>query len=178
VPCATTAATRNAETLKYLIAGNRTAAQETIAIQFMPLGGSFANDGTYRCLIDSDSKERVILKGITGNVVRTAPNFSDFSTVVVDGTITPLLNTSHTTTSVFQTSSPNISSYLNGTIDNTSTVNTWNGTIGWGNYFWVGTLNTGVSPTSGINGLIQGIHIYNRPLTAGEVLVEKNLFSS
>jgi hypothetical protein len=173
VPCATTAATRKAETLNYAISGNRTAAQETIAIQFMPLGGSFENDGVARTLIDTITKQRHITKVTTGAFL-VRPNNSDFYGVLAFSSTTPTVNTSYIATGVVRTTpSPQATIYINGSSEGTSSTNTWDGSIGWGSTFSIGSSDSSAYS----NCLIQGCHIYNRPLTAGEVLAEKSLFS-
>jgi hypothetical protein len=175
VPCATTAATRNAETLKYLIAGNRTAAQETIAIQFMPLGGSFANDGIQRFLMSTDASSRSIDKNTGGSVIRLRPNATDNSEVNRSTTTTNLVNTSYVYTATLIQNPSSYKVFLNGLQESPEgttewSVNTWDSDA----MMWVGRATTAGTQ---LNGLIQGIHVYNRSLSSGEVLADKNLFS-
>jgi len=165
-PTTTAALTRNPEILKYAIAGNRTAAQESIAIKFMPLGGSFANDGVYRFVTTSETKERSIRKLNTGTVPTYRPNATDDTNCSPSPTTTPLLNTSYVITGVAygETVGTNAEVYTNGVSE---AIDTDNYTIpAWGTNFFMGC---DINSVNQLNGLIQKVAIFNRALTATEV---------
>ena len=182
IPNESTAAgvARNAETLKYAIAGNRTAAQETIAIQFMPLGGDFSNTGVIRTLIDNNTtlsqNSRFIGKRTTSTVFSCSANVNGNSSVFKTGTTIITANTSWIGTGVVQHASPYVQVYVNGLSEGTYTSGDYT-TNTFTDYFKVGTAddNQGTAVFQ-LNGIVQGVHIYNRPLSSGEVLSDKNLF--
>ena len=165
IPTTTAALTRNAETLTYPISGNRTAAQETIAIKFMPLGGSFANDGVRRVLTDTNTKSRIIKKTQTGTVITFLPNEPDNGAVLKDTTTVPLLNTSYVYTATCVNSPSSYAGYLNGTQEGTTGSTAWTLNT-WGTNFYIGSNS---SSTEQLNGLIQRVAIFNRALSASEV---------
>jgi hypothetical protein len=171
IPTATAALTRNAEVLKYEIAGNRTAATETIAIKFMPMGGSFANDGLIRNILDSDADRIVLRKQSTLTTVSFFPNLTDDSGTLLTGGTTNLLNTSYVETAISYgaTAGTNYELFLNGSSDGSGTTNYTTPTLG--TYFYLGSNNSGLSQ---LNGLIQSIAIFSRALSAGEVLAVYN----
>jgi hypothetical protein len=165
IPTTTAALTRNAEVLKYPIAGNRTAATETIAIKFMPLGGSFADDGMYRILTATDTKKRVFIKEQGSTRLKVAPNYTDDETNLSFSSTTPLINTSYVATGVVQHSSPYSEVYINGISEGTYITGDWTNNA-WETYFYLGSNTDG---TIGANCLIQSIAIFSRALSAGEV---------
>jgi hypothetical protein len=167
IPTTTAAATRAADVLTYLTAGNRNANEETILIKFMPLGGSFANDGILRVMVDSSTKIRKIDKNTTGNVLRIFPNGSDSASVQKASTTVPALNTSYVVGGVFKHSSPYANIYVNGLSEGTYTVGDWT-TNAWGSTFYIGSNSAGINQLSGI---IQRVAIFNRALTANEMAV-------
>jgi hypothetical protein len=165
IPTTTAALTRGAETLKYPISGNRTAAQETISIQFMPLGGSFANDGILRRIIDTDTKQRILDKNTTGSVIRTFGNATDDAGSNTSTVTEPTVNTSYNVCSTYQiTGNPNTLIYINGILENSSNDNFTSPV--WGSNFYIGSNNT--STTQG-NILTERISIFNRVLNESEI---------
>lgn len=165
IPTTTAALTRNTEALKYPISGNRTAAAETVAIKFTPLGGGFANDGVGRYLTDTDTKRRAIHKSTATSLLRYRPNLTDDATVQAYSSTSPSSETSYVAIGVFQHVSPYVNAYLDGTSESQYTTGDWT-TNAWGTYFYVGVDNTGAIP---LNGIIESVAIFNRALTADEV---------
>ena len=165
IPTTTDALTRNAEVLKYAIAGNRTAAEETIAIKFMPLGGSFANDGIARGLSSTDTKLRLLRKNTDETACRAYANVTDNGAVGKASSTINLVNTSYVFSSVFQHSSPYINVYINGSSEGTYTAGDFTDPA-WGTNFEIGSY----SALNQLNGLIQSIAIFGRALSSGEVL--------
>jgi hypothetical protein len=173
IPTTTGALTRNAETLTYLIAGNRTAAQETISIGFMPMGGSFANDGVARVVLNntittsSNTDNRVIDKATSGVVLRSYP--AGYTGTNKSGTTTPLVNTPYVfTSSCNSTGNPNLQIFLNGVQESTDS-NTDFTPPPWTTTFYIGSDRGSINQ---LNGLFTGIAIHSRALTAGEVATE------
>lgn len=157
----------NNDVLKYLIAGNRTAAAETIVIKFTP-DSDFANDGVIRFVIDNDTARREIRKELTGTVLTVFPNgyySRDFVTAILG-------NTSYVIAVICQASgNPNIRNFLNGVQDGLDE-NTDFTANAWGTSFYLGVSSyTG----SQLNGTIQSIAIFNRALSASEVAAVTNL---
>jgi hypothetical protein len=176
IPTTTAALTRNAEVLKYPIANNRTAAQESIFVKFAPLGGSFANDGIRRYLSSTDTKLRNHSKNTTGTVIRIFPNSTDVSAVVANGTSQPLVNTSYVSGAIVRvTPNPQALHYLSGSLDGTSSTNTWDGIIAWNDDFFIGSGNTGLET---LNGIIQSIAFFNRALSATGVAAVSTLLAN
>jgi hypothetical protein len=169
IPTTTAALTRDAEVLKYPIAGNRTAATETIAIKFMPLGGSFANDGIMRFLTDTDTKRRLWLKSTDSTQSTFYPNLTDSSGTDVTSSTAQLLNTSYVDTVVCygETAGTNAEFYTNGESENTD-INNYTAPA-WGTYFYLGSDSSGATQ---LNGLIQSVAIHSRVLNSSEVLSE------
>lgn len=164
------ATTANDEVLKYLIAGNRTAAQETIVIKFTPTG-DFANDGVDRFLLSSDTKERSIKKYQTSTVANFRPNENDNSSVAAATTTTPLDGVSYIIICVAQHTSPYVQTYLNGALQGSYTTGDYT-TNAWGTSFYIGTrMTTGKE----FNGYIAKVLFFNRALSASEVSAVNNL---
>jgi hypothetical protein len=162
------ATTSNSETLKYFNSGNRTAAQETIVIKFMPLGGSFANDGVQRSIVNTTNVDGIIYKQTTGAVIRYAPE----SSTAFSGVTTILLNASHTIACVAygESETKNATIYLDGVLETNSTTNY--ATPDYGVNTSIGSdTNSGTQ----LNGLIQKVAFFNRALSAAEVLTVSNL---
>jgi hypothetical protein len=175
IPTTTAAMTRNAETLKYAIAGNRTAATESIAIKFMPLGGSFANDGIDRFLCDTDTKQRYIKKATTETVCKFRPNNTDSSASAPAASTTSLLNTSYNVVGVAYgaTADVNAEIFIDGASEGTDSDN-YTSPI-WGTNMYMGSDNAGANQ---LNGLIQKVAIFSRALTAPEVASVSSLLGS
>jgi len=164
------ATTANDEVLKYLIAGNRTAATETIVIKFTPTG-DFANDGVGRFLTDTDTKRRWLDKLSAGTRINSRPNSSDNSGVQADSTTTPLDGVAYVVCSSYQHASPYISVYIDGSGQATYTLGDYT-TPAWGTNFYVGSDNSGTFQT---NGRIAKIAFFSRPFSSSEVLATYNL---
>lgn len=173
IPTTTAALTRGAETLKYPTLGNRTAASETVFIKFAP-ESVFANDGVGRALDSTDTKVRAISKFTTGTVLVLQPNATDSGPVQAATSTTPQANTSYVIAGVMQHASPYASMYLNGTSQGTYTIGDFTDPV-WGTFFHIGNNQNGANQ---LNGIIQSVVIYNRALSASEVLQVSNILSS
>jgi hypothetical protein len=151
------------DVLKYEIAGNRTAAQETIIIKFKP-DSDFANDGVYRILLDSDTKKRRIAKYNNSDKIAFEPNQSDSTLSRANSTTVPAANTSYVVYAIAQHTSPYAVIGVNGTQEHADTDDFT--TPGWGEYFYLGSSGTG---TLQPNSTIQKIAIFSRALSSTEV---------
>jgi len=164
IPTTTAAATRNGETLKYAISGNRTAAQETIAIKVQTTGITAAN----RYLSTTDTKERRFIY-YSGASYMYGNQTDSAGSVATDPASTLVANTSYVITGSVQHSNPYANVYVNGSSKNTDAVDDFTNPA-WGNYFYIGG-----SSTSGSNHIIQSVSIFNRVLSAAEVLATSDL---
>lgn len=155
IPTTTAAVARNAESLFYLTAGNRTAATESIFIKFAP-NSTFANDGLIRRLLDNDTKRRTMIKQDTHTLVSVYPNVTDDAALVVEAvTTTPLANTSYVASATFaSTGNPNTVIYINGAQEATS--NTDFTAPAYGTNFYIGSKYDAIDQ---LDGLIQAVAI-------------------
>ena len=160
------ATTANDDVLKYLISGNRTAAQETIVIKFSVLSGNFANDGIERWITCSDTKVRGFRKSTTGTAPAFRPNTDDSPAVVANASTVPLLNTTYTFALVCQHSSPYAQVYLNGVSEGTYTTGDFVNPA-WGTNFYLGVYSDGSKQG---NIVVTSISIFNRPLSASDLI--------
>lgn len=175
IPNATTALARGAEVLKYLIAGNRRADEESIYVKFVPsftgtTKGNFTNN-----VMGTDTKTRIISDGWAGDFV-VYPNNNDSATCK-NGAITSIcsINTSVLVTGVIKHSSPYIKLYKDGSdTSKDQTANDFTNPA-WGTYMYIATSNGG---TNQLNGIIQSVLIVGRANTAGEVLTNTNLLNA
>lgn len=137
IPTTTAALTRGAETLKYAIAGNKNASEESIFLGFAP-ESAFANDGINRFLISNDAPSRSMRKLSTSTQFRI--NFD--GTVNADSSgATVSANTLYVASATFHgpTASPNMNFYLDGVNKVQSDAN-YNSPV-WGQYFYLGVEN-------------------------------------
>ena len=162
IPNATTANTRGTEVLKYAIAGNRTAAQETIVVKFSPIG-NFANDGLVRFLTDTDTVRRELRKDATKTVFTVYPAglaVRDFITTMLNN------NTYLITTELQATGDPNVRNFISGIQDGIDE-NTDFTANAWGSSFYLGVSSLG---GSNLNGIIKTVAFFSRILSTSEVL--------
>lgn len=165
------ATTANDEVLKYAIANNRTAATETIVIKFTLDGTAHTADDYH--LQDTDTKQRDMkMRTFGSGTIRIAPNFTDAATVYAISTFVPDVSTTYVLSAVFQTASPNVNLYFNGISDITSTTNTWNGSMAWGTYFYIGCRK---ESDKQLKGVISSVAIFSRALTQAELLALNDL---
>jgi hypothetical protein len=172
VPTTTAALTRNAEVLKYEIAGNRTAAAETVLIKFIPFG-TFAADGTNRSLSGTQIKVRAIYKTSTVDRLKGYPNQDDSSDSAATESTVPQENTSYVYAMAVQHASPYVNVYMNGISQSTDTADNFTDPA-WGTSFFVGTYGAG----DHLTGIIQSVTIFNRALTAAEVATVSTLLQN
>lgn len=173
VPSATTAATRNLETLTYLISGNRTAATESIFVKFAP-ESIFANDGIERWLDSTDTSIRQLRKSTTSALLTYRPRSTDASVLVNSVTI-PDINTSYVAAAVCQHASPYAKLYFNGSADGTPYTGGDFTDPGWGTKFWVGSNNASANQ---LNGIIQAIAVFSDAKDATQVSTITNIINS
>jgi len=165
------ATTANDEVLKYLIANNRTAAQETIVIKFTPTG-DFANDGVARRILSNDTKVRDIQKVSSRNDIAVYPNVTDDVGCVFISSTIPLNGITYVLCAVFYgpSESTNGRLYVNTTPESLTTTNYT--TNEWSGSFYIGCKYDG---TNQLNGVISSIAFFNRSITASEILALNGL---
>ena len=170
IPTVDAALTRNAETLKYEIAGNRTAAMESCVVKFvmesasgLPLTNS---------LTDTDTKRRYFRFRSTDDV-GISPNYDDSGNCYVTDIINEAwtANTEMTLGYAIQHSSPYIAGYFDGVVDGTNETADDFTDPAWGTYFWVGSDKDGVNQ---LYGTIFSIAFFNKVLSAEEMLTYHN----
>ena len=161
IPTTTTALTRPADVLKYAIAGNRTAASESIFVKFAPEYNAtslttaawfFANDGT---------NNRIATVDTAGNDYRILfkPNLTAGPTVASETIVS--INTSYTLAFISNSADvdPNALLYVDGASESVSyTPNTNFTPNDWSGNFYVGLRNNGLQQ---INGVYQGLAVYS-----------------
>ena len=161
IECPTDAVTRNGDVLKYLISGNRTAAQETIAIKFAP-ENTHVNDGVTTYLLDSSPDRIIIYKGATSSKLGFRPNATD------SGGSEAITSTSATknTSSVFCGVANGVHpfTYFDGVYENTDADSYIIPSLG--QYFYIGSKADGTEQS---NAIIQKVAFFNRALSTTEV---------
>jgi hypothetical protein len=166
------ATTNNKDVLKYLIAGNRTAAQETIVIKFSPIG-DFADDGAGgndRQLTDTDTKSRRFQKYRTSLNFAFNPNASD--SPGCSDTLTGFLSgVSYIVVGTLQHTSPYALAYKDGSPGTPETADDFINPA-WVTYFYLGCYGSGEAQ---IDGIIKSVAFFNRVLSASEVLALNGL---
>lgn len=171
IPTTTAELTRNAELLSYLIINNRTTQQETIFVKLVPMwaGTNIVTTGDV-CVISTNTKNRKITISTTTDDFIFYPNLSDSSTTIAKQGIVIVKNNSTVVCGIASQVDPNASMYQDGvlgtTVDNDDFV-----TPAWGNSTFIGSSNASINQ---LNGLIQKVAIFNRALTASEVLAVSN----
>ena len=162
IPTTTAALTRNAETNKYGVVGNRTAGAETMIIKFAPEFTSATGAGN-SYLIDTETKRRY-MAWFNDTSCNFRPNHNDsINCLSFGGTLTA--NTETTFGSACQHSSPYAEIYKDGSSTGTpETVDNFADNA-WGTYFWVGS--SGV-PSEQLNSTIKSIAFWKRRLTDPE----------
>ena len=174
VPTTSVARTRPAETLKYVISGNRTAAIETMIVKFAS-DSNFANDGKNRYLLATDTKNRLLYKVSNLTTVKGMANSTDSSAAHVTSTSSLLGNTSYIVAVVMygETAATNMEIYFNGVSEATDADNyTANA---WGTSFYVGD---SVGGGDHLNGIVQSVVFYNRALSAPEVVLVGSILNN
>ena len=173
IPTTTAALTRNAEVLKYAIANNRTNAAETIFIKYANSWAATAPT-TALHLLDSDADKVSVAFIAASDSYSYYPNATDDAATTVTDTTDPAINTSYVLAAVSYgaTVGTNAEIYSNGVSKATSTTNYTEPVMGTN--FFVGSRN---DATLQVNGLIQKVAIFNRALSAAEVLNVTNLLN-
>jgi beta-mannanase len=177
IPTKTSAGlSKRADILSYLIASNRTAAQETIFIQFMPFGGDFANNSVLRELISTQTKNRTIRNEGDRQTIGFFPNVSDSSTKVQRTDTAIQANVSYVIAGTCKNSPSSYGIALDGIQEGDFGALSWTSPA-WGTNFYLGSSNGGTG-SSGLYGIIQKIAIFNRVFTPGEMKVVSNLLNT
>jgi hypothetical protein len=176
IPNATTANTRGAEVLKYLISGNRTAAQETIVIKFTP-SVSAVDLAQSAYLTETVIKGRIILLSSIGDDLAFQPNGADSGVALMrtGSGLRPLMNVTYIACAIAMasTGNPNMGLYVDNTsYDSTTQLNTDWTVPAWGSFFTIGC-NSGSAFQ--LNGVISSIALFNRSLSSTEVLALNKL---
>lgn len=164
IPTTSAALTRNEEILKYVIANNRTAATESLAIVFRPSSSS-GKKGT-RTLLDTATKRRQLKLPEVTNDVSITPNESDSPSSLIND----IINESYSAhqlisigVSMQNTATPYIAGYFNGEADGTDESTDNFTTPSWGTYFYVGANNgTGTN----YYGIIHSVAFFSKFLSA------------
>lgn len=163
--------TANADVLKYLIAGNRTAAQETIVIKFTPTG-DFANDGVIRHILDADADRITLRKNTTGTKAVFYPNLTDNSSSATTPDKTLLSGVSYLICAISYGATTDMNSqvFINGIADGHDHTDYLQPTLGTS--FYIGSSNAGVTQ---LNGVFYSVAIFNRVLSESEILALNGL---
>ena len=170
--------TANVEVLKYLIAGNRTAAQETIVIKWQTTWGESAG-AVGHCFIDSETKRRYISinsrGGDTNEDVYFLPNENDSagSTFITFGGQNYLANTLYVIAATCKQSSPYLGFFKNGvsqTNDNGTDADFTTPT--WGTSFYIGS---NISGTEQAEASIKSVAIFAGVKTDNEIVAIGNV---
>lgn len=165
IPTTTAELTRNAESLSYLNAGNRTASTESIFVKFAS-NYTWASNSLNSFLISSDTKNRVIYKLSAGGSVTTSPNVTDTAGCVTTASTTITANTSFVVAGTMSaTGNPNLDQYLNGSKDGNTDNDDFTPNA-WGNNFYIGAGN---AANSQLDGIIQAVAIYNNVKSSEDV---------
>lgn len=165
IPTTTVALTRGVETLTYLTSGNRTAAQETIFVKFVPRNDIFRNTGA-RVVIDTATKERIIDAdaSVVSGAVKARPNATDNTTVVAISSNLTVANISSVVGAAFQHASP----YVNIDLDGTFVTYTGGDytTNAWGTTMFIGSA---AASNKQIDGLVQSVACYSSVLSSAQM---------
>ena len=164
IPTTTATLTRGAETLKYEIIGNRTAATESCVVKLAP---GYASEVTTAntAFLDTDTQRRLFTFGSGTDRVQIFPNV----TITINSRIDDIINEAWTANTkmtlgyVIQHSSPYIAGYYNGAADGTNETDHDFPDPDWGTYFWVGSGDDGANQ---LNGTIFSIAFYDIVLSA------------
>lgn len=172
VPTTTVALTRSSEIARYVSAGNRTGASETIFVKFTPTGGGvlnqgFFNDGTTRTITASDTKNRLVEKSSTGSTFRFSPNATDDAGVLLNSpALTPQDGVSVCYAATCDHNSPYANSYYDGYLEQAYTAGDWT-TNSFGTNWFLGSTSGSASQ---IDAIIEAVAIYSVKKTDAEVL--------
>lgn len=173
IPTTTAALTRNAESLSYVIAGNRTADTETCFVRATPFWtGTNVARNTY--WLNTDTKQRV-LYATTADEFILYSNFQDSVLSTINGTTVPQKYTSYTMAEVFYGAAADVNAqlYLNGVLEGTTSTNYIENP--WGTNFQVGSNGAGAENGDSI---FQSIAIFSDAKGAADVLAISNLMAA
>ena len=168
IPTTTAALTRNAEVLKYVISGNRTAAVEAMGIKLAPEYADTITTTESR-ITDTDTKRRRVEFESGNNDVTIFANDSDPGNSRVTDLIndTWIANVEMTLGYNIQHSSPYVAGFLDGVADGTNETADDFINPALGTYFCIGSK---ISGPNQLNGTIFSIAFFDRVLSASEHL--------
>lgn len=143
IPTTNGALTRNGETLKYAIAGNRTAATETIFVKFTPNWNNADQNGAAAVITSTDTKDRIFTKSGVANLERFGPNSTDSTTALATGTSLLVAGAAVVWAAIAYGTVADINEevYLNGVSEGNSNINYTS--PAWGTNFYVGMQQPG-----------------------------------
>ena len=170
IPTTSAALTRNAEVLKYVISGNRTAAEESAFIKITPFFETASTDG-FPLLTSTETKDRKIFLHTSGQYLY--PNQTDSVDSFAKDTDDWNKNTSHVISGVMKHSSPYAEIYRDGISSNQDTVDDYTNPV-WGTYF---SLMCGSAGGSNVNGIIESVAFFNKAMSAAEVSRVTNILN-
>lgn len=176
IPTTTASVTRPLEKLSYVVSGNRSSTTETIGINFVPLYDFNKNLLTQRVFIDTDTKQRRLLKtnSSAGGSMMLYPNFTDSNSSYSYGYEGIKADRTHCIVGVSYspTDTNNTRIYLNS-FDNS--VNSVNYTEpAFGTSFYVGCDNGSNNQCCSI---IKGVAIYSEALSDSSCKALSNILS-
>jgi len=170
IPTTTAALTRNGESLKGKILGNRSASVESIVIKFAPAFDSTEiQNHSDIILMSSDTKTREMLipSSWGDSTIVFYANLTDSNASFAQNWGTTWVNDEELTYGIAcQQTSPYIELYADGVSVNTETADNFT-TPAWGTYFWIGTENNGTD--SHFYGTIFEVAFFDRVLSAEEM---------
>lgn len=167
IPTTSGALTRNWETLKYPISGNRNVTAESMVVKLAPEFAS--NLVAYAYISATDGDRRDTRFGGADNDVDIFPNETDTAICRILDLVNEnwTANTEMTLGHAVQHSSPYIAGYYDGVADGTNETTTDFADNTWGTYFWVGSNSSSLVQ---LNGTIFSIAFFNEVLSASDML--------
>jgi len=177
IPTTTAALTRNAETLKYEISGNRTAATESCVVKVAPEYKDTPGGSTFCRVTDTDTKRRMVSFKGNNNDVAVEPNATDNVTCNVGNLVNEawVANKEMTLGYNMQSgTSPYVAGFYNGVADGGNETSDDFTANAWGTYFWVGSNASGQTQ---LFGTIFSIAFWDRVLDGGEHTTVHNLLT-
>jgi hypothetical protein len=156
--------TADSTILKYLIAGNRTAASETIVIK-LKFNNTIASLASDTVLLSSDTKRRTIVLSSAINDIYFRPNSTDSLNCVSRSGEDVTINTSYLLSFTCGHASPYATFYVNNVVKTNETVDDFTNPA-WGASFYLGSESDGTSQSDVI---IEKIIIFNRLLSISEL---------
>lgn len=177
IPTVGSALTRNAETLTYLISGNRTASTESMFFKFRTFWNANLPTTNLR-LCSTDTKDRFIRFDAASDKFLVAPNGTDNSTAGANessATTTAYVSKVVAGIAIQETGNPNSAFYTDAVAQSGGNPNTDWTAPAWGTNFYVGTSNSG---TVGIFAIIESMAFFSDAKSASSVSSITNILNS